>query len=149
MAESVIQTVEEYPEPPKRKCYECGNMLPLTEFYRDKSRKEGRRYLCKKCDKKDSKKFYRNRSEYFKRYKDENRDHILLKARECNFLNSTGARTGGYLRGTGICVFCGEIEPFLLELHHPFGPEHPFKIHECANCHRLQHRFPAMLEVTL
>ena len=121
----------------------------MTKFYRDKYSKDGRIGICKECSKKESKAFYENNPEYFKRYREENRDRILLAQRECNFLYRANELGGGYLKGTGICVFCGEINPFLLELHHPFGRENPLEIHECANCHRLQHRFSSMLEVTL
>ncbi len=130
-------------------CRECKAPLPLTEFSIKRSSKDNRMNICKTCDKQKAKAFYRNNPEYFKKYKIENRGTILLKQRECNFLYGYEGRGSGYLEGTGICVFCGEINPFLLELHPPFGPDHPFKIHECAKCHCLQHRFPAMLEVTL
>lgn len=136
-------------ELPLKTCRVCRMTLPLTDFSVDRSKRDTRNTICKICDRQKSKDFYRNNPEYFKRYKHENREYILLKQRECNFLYRPNTKTGGYLKGTGICVFCGEIDPFLLELHHPFGREHPLKIHECAKCHCLQHRFPAMLEVTL
>ena len=135
----------------KKKCSRCGKVKPVSEFSKSKYRKDGLRIYCKICDKEKSKQFRKEHPEYHKKYREENRDWVLLIQRECNFLYGTKSkgRNSGYLAGTGICVFCGEIHPFLLELHHPFGRDNPFEIHECANCHCLQHRFPAMLEVTL
>ena len=132
--------------PEVKTCRVCGTTLPLTDFSRDRDKKDNRQRLCKTCDKQKSKDFYRNNPEYFKKYKEENHKQIRAKHRECLFLMRA---KGGYLRGTGICIFCGEINPFKLELHHPFGREHSLEIHECANCHRLQHRFSPMVEVTL
>lgn len=132
-----------------KRCSNCNKMKPISEFYRDKSSIDGLTSRCKECDKEKSRQFYKDNPDYFVEYKKENRESILLTQRECNFLYGAVGRGGGYLLGTGICVFCGEINPFLLELHHPFGRDNPFKIHECANCHRLQHRFPAMLKVAL
>lgn len=133
----------------KKTCSKCGRGLPITDFHRNRMSKDGRQRQCRECYKQRNKEKYINNPEYFKRYKEENRDRILLTQRECNFLYSAYGRKGGYLRGTGICIFCGEVNPFKLELHHPFGPEDTFKIHECGSCHTLQHRFPLMLEVAL
>jgi hypothetical protein len=36
-------------------CTKCGVEKPLTEFYRDKSKKDGRRNICKSCDKEKDK----------------------------------------------------------------------------------------------
>lgn len=53
----------------------------------------------------------------------------------------------GFLQGTGICIFCGEINPFALENHHVFG-KGSISISLCGTCHLMIHRsMPrAMLE---
>ena len=133
----------------EKKCPKCGRTLPLTEFYKENKKKDSLTCYCKNCCKQINKTFYINNPEYFKKYKEENRDQMRQQRRECTFLNRPNARTGGYLRGTGICLFCGEINPFKLELHHLFGSEHTLLIHLCANCHIIQHRFKKMMEITI
>lgn len=45
----------------------------------------------------------------------------------------------GPLNG-GICLFCGGVDPFVLEYDHPLGYKHDpnFVITLCANCHHLK-----------
>jgi hypothetical protein len=45
-----------------------------------------------------------------------------------------------YFIGSGVCLRCGEINPFVLENHHIFKGSN-FKISLCANCHALMDRF--------
>ena len=42
----------------KQKCRRCKEKKELTEFHKDKSRANGYGNLCKKCTKKDAKKYY-------------------------------------------------------------------------------------------
>lgn len=59
---------------------------------------------------------------------------------EYQFLYQTGR---GYFQGTGICLICGEIHPFKLELHHLFGRKNSdTRIHLCGNCHNVLYFFP-------
>lgn len=39
-------------------CSKCGRELPLSEFYKNKTTKDGASYWCKKCNKKDSRRYY-------------------------------------------------------------------------------------------
>ena len=41
-----------------RECIKCKQIKPLSEFYKDKSRKYGRRYDCKKCSYVSRKNYY-------------------------------------------------------------------------------------------
>lgn len=108
------QVIEEVTELSLKTCRVCGKILPLTDFSIKRSAKDNRMSICKPCDRHRSREYYMNNPEYFKRYKKENRDRILLKARECNFLYRSNELGGGYLKGTGICVFCSEINPSCL-----------------------------------
>jgi hypothetical protein len=50
-------------------CKKCGRELPLSEFYKDKSRKDGLEYRCKECK---------------KQYKVDNREYILEYHKQYN-----------------------------------------------------------------
>ncbi len=64
-----------------RVCYDCKNRLPLTDFYRNKSQKLGRKYQCKEC-----RKNYRRRKKY--NLSKEEFD-ALLKIGSCEICGST------------------------------------------------------------
>lgn len=130
----------------KRKfCKNCKRWLPLEEYYKDVSSRDGLTRWCKSCDKNASKQFRVNNPEYFIRYRLENRDQILETIRQCLFLRRPHSG-GGFLNGTGICVFCGETNPFRLEAHHIFGRDNALVVHLCGSCHLVLHRFPKLLE---
>lgn len=38
-----------------KKCYMCGKILPVSEFYKNHSAKDGLQTLCKECSKKSAK----------------------------------------------------------------------------------------------
>ena len=42
----------------------CGEMLPIEEFHRDKNKKDGRKYTCKKCLSAHHKKCYKEDPEF-------------------------------------------------------------------------------------
>lgn len=41
-----------------KKCLKCGQVLPLTEFYKKARSKDGHQSICKKCARVQSKKYY-------------------------------------------------------------------------------------------
>ena len=107
-----------------------------------------------------------NPEEYKTKHKksyEKNKDKVLKKQKEYRetlpnhniknkiysfFYGRTRNPTGGYFKGDGCCLYCGEINPFTLENHHPFGKKtHPdFTITLCANHHSQLHRMMASLE---
>jgi hypothetical protein len=64
-----------------KRCSKCGEVKPLTEFYKDLSKKDGFRNDCKSC-------FSRRRREYYA----ENKEEILAKNREYNLKNRDSIR---------------------------------------------------------
>jgi len=54
----------------------------------------------------------------------------------------------GYLNGDGCCLYCGEINPFMLNNHHIFGRKNnDFTITLCENHHAaFTRRLPLVLE---
>lgn len=57
----------------KKKCPSCNQLLPISEFNKDKSKKDGLTFYCRKCTAKKSR-------EYINRWKDH---HLLLTEIEC------------------------------------------------------------------
>lgn len=64
-----------------RKCCKCGEVKPLTEYYKDKTQSTGRSYRCKSCSNKHYKKYYQEeseaRKEYSKDYYYENQENYI------------------------------------------------------------------------
>ena len=82
-------------------CYKCGEEKPLEEFYKDKTRKDGRHSLCKTCSNQRMKLYYQKNSEEIKnrarnweknnrekrnasvkKWKDKHRDEVRAAGRE-------------------------------------------------------------------
>lgn len=54
-------------------CIKCGAELPLSEFYKHKSMKDGHSNKCKECTKKAARENWNNNREYYREY-DRKRD---------------------------------------------------------------------------
>lgn len=71
-----------------KKCSKCGELKPLSEFQKDKSRKDGYCYRCKECVNSDkhkkayAKEYRENHKEYFKEKHAEYRERNREKERE-------------------------------------------------------------------
>lgn len=64
-------------------CSKCGKEKPITEFYKDKSSKDGLYYWCKECSCKHNKERYRKNKkkiiEYIKKYRRDNPIKVWCK----------------------------------------------------------------------
>lgn len=68
-------------------CNKCGNWKDTIDFFRDKSKKDGKSTICKECRKNTNKIYYEKNKEYvlyktrsnWKRYYKENKEYILEK----------------------------------------------------------------------
>lgn len=52
-------------------CTKCGRELPLSDFYNNISKKDGKDSICKECDKENRKKYYENNREKILEYQKE------------------------------------------------------------------------------
>ena len=52
-------------------CPKCGRELPLSDFYNNISKKDGKDSICKECDKENRKKYYENNREKILEYQKE------------------------------------------------------------------------------
>ena len=66
-------------------CRKCGRELPLSEFHKDKQKKDGYRNVCKECINKRMKQYYNENAEKIKervrKYSEENKETVLAKKR--------------------------------------------------------------------
>lgn len=69
---------------PTKRCYRCGKELPLSEFYKDKDKKDGLNVRCKECEKERVKDWKKNNplkvNEMQKKYYEANKDKIKESA---------------------------------------------------------------------
>jgi len=57
-------------------CSKCKIEKPLTEFSKDKSKKDGHKYVCKLCENSRIKAYYEANREKIKAYREANRENI-------------------------------------------------------------------------
>ena len=65
----------------KKKCSQCDNVKPLSEFYKKTARKDGHRSECKVCEKRYYEENKVARAEYRKRYNEKNKVARAEKAK--------------------------------------------------------------------
>ena len=69
-------------------CYKCKQWKPLSEFSKDKTRKDGLQPYCKECNKRYMKQYYVDNAEarrqYSKQYHAANRDEHIEKMKQYN-----------------------------------------------------------------
>ena len=135
-----------------KKCYKCQDVLPLTEFNKNKSKRDGYQYKCKECEKKYQKEWYKknkkrhiwNSAKNKKRRKKELR--IFIKN----------------IKKQSQCKLCGENCWYCLVFHHRDENDKRFNISNvpnlgyglntikqemdkcdivCVNCHKEIHHF--------
>jgi hypothetical protein len=93
---------------PLKRCSRCRRYKPLTEFHRDRSRKDGVQNYCKACNIARAKRFYAENPERCK-------DRDKRRKPGARDLNRT--RVLRYLLEHP-CVDCGETDPVVLEFDH-------------------------------
>lgn len=125
-------------------CTKCKQEKPISEFNKNKYKKDGLQSECKECHNKLYKKYYYNNKDKFRDRSKRNRKEIR------DFLNN--------IKQKG-CSICGETDIACLDFHHLsdkkyniselVNSENLNKIKEelnkciilCANCHRKIHYY--------
>lgn len=128
-----------------KRCNTCHEEKLLSEFRKDKSKADGRRYECKVCSR-----LY-HKSAYMEKYADR------VQARFQKRYQTVKEKVL-QLRLNNPCMCCGESEPACLEFHHLDPSQKEFGVTSssnrswdkmweeiqkcvvlCANCHRKVH----------
>ena len=92
----------------KKKCVICKVIMDTSEFYKNKSKKDGLNNLCKVCSRAKSKKSYKeNKVKY----------RLAIKRRKREVLLRNRAIVVEHLKDNA-CVDCGEDDIIVLEFDH-------------------------------
>ena len=112
-----------------KKCFKCGSIKPIYEFYAHKEMVSGRLNKCKECAKKDVQLNYKKNREYYARHDEHRNQDPTRKA----YLNESSKRykkrnpiihKANYITGKAVkigrlikecCETCGDIKT---EAHH-------------------------------
>ena len=131
-------------------CTLCKNDLPITEFNKNKAKKDGFQNVCRSCSRQRARKYHaENRDKHLKVNRENKKRY---KARNRAMVNE--AKAGG-------CVACGEKTLCCMDLHHLDSSTKEFNLAEiargeitgmkrierelakcvcvCSNCHRKIH----------
>lgn len=121
-------------------CNKCGQEKPISEFGKNKSKKDGLQTQCKACVKLYKQKHY-----------SENKSYYIEKAKA---YRQKGRENLNEYKSNLICSICGEDRWWLLDFHHTNPDEKetsianlidaPIKLEQelqkcivvCSNCHR-------------
>ena len=133
-------------------CYKCGEILPLTDYYRKKRSADGHSCYCKDCDKKRMREYRERNVERLRAY-DNNRHNKAERIRKNNIRLANRSdlpddyhmahskvkyaiKTGKLLRPR-ICEVCGcECKP---EAHHVDYDRPLDVVWLCPPCHKKLH----------
>lgn len=134
-------------------CIACNLEKNLSDFRKDRSRKDGYRSSCKVCDRsyhrsKHAELYGPQRAKRDKDLRDENRNKLTEFKRKCG------------------CRYCSEVEPVCLEFHHLDPSQKDFTISTnthrtwkyiqeevlkcivvCSNCHKKIHAGLIMVDI--
>ena len=94
--------------PSRKRCSMCQQWKPLTEFHRNRSRRDGRQNLCKPCNIARNQRWYREHPEVRWARMDEYNRRRKRKLQELLL---------AYLEDHP-CVDCGESDPIVLDFDH-------------------------------
>ena len=137
-----------------KKCFKCGQMKPLSEYYKHSEMADGHLNKCKECTKKDVQKNRRKNIKYYreydrKRFKTQKRKEAHNKRcpiyrknnpekyKAHNLVNS--AIGCGRLRRPEYCQDCGKKHRYI-HAHHEDYSRPLDVIWLCPPCHAKRHK---------
>lgn len=135
----------------EKQCNTCGKTLPIDQFYKDKSAKDGYKNTCRECQCNFAKSYRQRNLERIKAYQ--------VEYRKKNRKRQEIERKQKYNELKQPCVKCGESRLYLIQFHHIDPSTKLFNITEggsknrnikeevkkcvclCSNCHDEFHYF--------
>jgi len=134
----------------QKTCMKCGELKPLSDFYKHPMMKDGHLNKCKECTKKDvSNNYYKNKK-YYQEYEHSEkriasrreRSGKYLKQHRLNNPEKNRARRilaynirKGYITKPSICIVCKE-ESEHIQAHHSDYSKPLDVVWCCPQCHR-------------
>lgn len=119
----------------KKVCCDCKKELPLSEFWKNSSTKDGHQSVCKRCMSVRNRKYQRENPEkirehakkHYRKYAEEKRigDRIRMNNRQV-YLDTLKTP----------CVKCGESRPYLIQFHHINPSTKTFGVGDGSNAHK-------------
>ena len=139
------------PVPEEKVCFKCGNLKPLSEFYKHPQMKDGHLNKCKECNKVDVKNNYHDNREYYAGYEQKRAQRPERKKAaltyqkkrrtknpepyKANTAVSNAVRDGRLFKEP--CFQCGAVEN--IEAHHPDYSKPLDVVWLCRACHLAEH----------
>ncbi len=109
----------------RQQCTKCEIVKPLSEFWKDSSRKNGRISACKDCEKARLKRTHVDNPEIFrkrvKKWKEKNRDRYLESSRNYQRKRTIRLKREVIVGYGGKCACCGESKQEFLCIDHIDG----------------------------
>jgi len=131
-----------------KKCFKCGEVKPLSDFYKHKEMADGHVNKCKDCNKKDVTKNRKDKIDYYREY-DRNRGSRQTSEYQRNYRNeypmkyaahvmiSNAVRDGRVIKKNN-CEQCG-LETKNIHGHHDDYAK-PLEVRWlCPPCHKMWH----------
>jgi hypothetical protein len=130
-----------------KKCCNCNLVKELSEFNKNKTKRDGLNNICRICSNSRSKKYYSENVNHHKK---------VIRTRVNQIIQENRIKLFDFYKKNP-CVDCGETDPIVLELDHKDGVEKLSEVSKligggyrwetieceikkcdvrCANCHR-------------
>jgi hypothetical protein len=136
--------------PTMKTCGKCKRTLPVSEFSKDRSRRDGLLYRCKACDRQYRVEHRKERNERQRRYYARHADRLHAYYRQYYAANKEKDRARHAVRAavksgklphisTMTCAICGA--PAQVYHHEDYSKRYDV-IPLCMSCHMLHHQLP-------
>ncbi len=136
---------------PSKRCFKCGQIKPLSEFYKHPKMADGHVNKCKECNKKDVNENRGLKIEYYREYDRQRMDGRSNEAKKNWMKNNpikkaaqlavSSAIKKGLLIKPTVCENCGKTDCRIEGHHESYEKEFWLSVNWlCSVCHRARHK---------